>query len=46
MLWKQHVPTDRNIPSNEPDIIIRDSEKEALMLIHTAISLDRNVTKK
>ena len=40
------IITDRTIPNNKPDIIIRDNEKETYMLIDVAISGDRNVTKK
>ena len=27
VLWNQQVQTDRNTPSNKPDIIIRDNRK-------------------
>ena len=37
---------DRTIPNNKPDIIIRDNEMKACMLIDVAISGDRNVIKK
>jgi hypothetical protein len=40
------VETDRTIPNNRPDIIIRDNEKGTCMLIGVAISGDRNVIKK
>jgi len=40
------VQTDRSIPNNKPDIIIRDNEKRTCMLIDVAISRDRNVIKK
>jgi hypothetical protein len=40
------VQTDRTIPSNEPDVIIRDNEKGTCMLIDVAISGDRNMIKK
>jgi hypothetical protein len=40
------VQTDRTIPNNKPDIIIRDNEKGKCMLIDVAISGDRNVIKK
>jgi hypothetical protein len=43
ILWKQ---TDRTIPNNKPDVIIRDNEKGTCMLIDVAISGDRNVIKK
>jgi hypothetical protein len=39
------VQTDRTIPQNKPDIIIRDNEKGTCMLIDVAISGDRNVIK-
>ena len=38
--------TDRTIPNNKPDIIIRDNEKGTCMLTDFAISGDRNVIKK
>jgi hypothetical protein len=40
------VQTDRTIPNNKPDIIIRDNEKRTCMLIDVAISGDKNVIKK
>ena len=46
ILWNQQVQTDRTIPNNKPDIIIRDNEKGTCMLINVAISGDRNVFKK
>jgi len=46
ILWNQQVQTDRTIPNNKPDIIIRDNEKGTCMLIDVAILGDRNVTKK
>ena len=45
-MWNQQVQTDRTIPNNKPDIIIRDNEKETCTLIDVAISGDRNVIKK
>jgi len=45
ILWDQQVQTDRTIPNNKPDIIIRDNEKGTCMLIVVAISGDRNVIK-
>ena len=33
MLWNQQVQTDRTLPNNKPDIIIRDYEKRTCMLI-------------
>ena len=46
ILWNQQVQTDRTIPNNKPNIIIRDNEKGTCMLIDAAISGDRNVIKK
>jgi len=46
ILWNQQVQTDTTIPNNKTDIIIRDNEKGACMLIDVAISGDRNVIKK
>ena len=40
------MQTDRTIPNNKPDIIIRDNEKRTCMLIDAAVSGDRNVIKK
>ena len=45
-MWNQQVQTDRTIPNNKPDIIIRDNEKGTCMLIDVAIWGDRNVIKK
>jgi hypothetical protein len=36
ILWNQQVQTDRAIPNNKPDIIIRDNEKRTCMLIDVA----------
>jgi hypothetical protein len=38
ILWHQQVQTDRTIPNNKHNIIIRDNEKETSMLIKTSIS--------
>jgi len=46
ILWNQQVQTDRTIPNNKPDIMIRDNEKGTCMLIDVAISGDRNVECK
>jgi len=40
------VRTDRTIPNNNPDIIIRDNKKGTCVLIDVAISGDRNVIEK
>jgi len=46
ILWNQQVQTDRTIPNNKPDILIRDNEKGTCLLIDVAISRDRNVIRK
>ena len=46
ILWNQQVQTDRTIPNNKPDIIIRGHEKGTCMLIDVAISEDINVIEK
>ena len=40
------VRTDRTIPNNKPDIIIRDSKQGTCMLTDVAITGDRNGTEK
>jgi energy-converting hydrogenase Eha subunit H len=42
IVCNQQVQTDRTIPNNKPDIIIRDNEKRTCMLIDAAISGDRD----
>ena len=46
VLWNQQLRTDRTIPNNKPDIIIRCSKKVTCVLIDVANSGDRNVIKK
>jgi hypothetical protein len=46
ILWNQQRKTDRTIPNNKLDIIIRDKEKGTCLLIHIAISGDGNAIKK
>jgi len=46
ILWNQQVQTDRTIPNNKPDIIIRGNVKGTCVLIDVAISGERNVIKK
>ena len=45
-MWNQQVQTNRTIPNNKPDVIIRGNEKGTCMLIDVEISGDRNVTEK
>ena len=46
IFWNQQVQTNRTIPNNKSDIIIRYNKKGTCMLIDVAISGDRNVIKK
>jgi len=46
LLWNQQVQTDRTIPNNKPDVIIRDNEKGTCVLTDVAMSGDRNLIKK
>jgi len=46
ILWNEQVRTDKIIPNNQPDIIIRDNKQGTCMLIGVAIPGDRNVIKK
>ena len=34
ILWNQQVQTDRTIPNNKPDIIIRDNEKGTCIVLY------------
>jgi hypothetical protein len=36
ILWNQQVQTDRTIPKNKPDVIIRDNGRGMCMLIDVA----------
>jgi len=46
ILWNKQVQTDRTIPNNKSEIIIRDNEKGKCVLIDVAITGHRNVIKK
>ena len=37
MLWNQQVRTDRTIPNNKPDIIIRDNEKRTCIVLNITV---------
>ena len=32
-MWNQQIQTDRTIPNNKPDVIIRDNERGTCLLI-------------
>jgi len=46
ILRNQQVQTERTIPINKPDVIIRDSEKGTCILLDIGISGDRNMIIK
>ena len=46
ILWNQQVLTDRTIPINKPDIIIRDNKQGTCIIIDFAIPGNRNVIKR
>jgi len=46
VLWSKIVQTDRTLPNNKPDIIIRDNEEGKYMLIYVAISGDKMWLRK
>jgi len=46
ILWNQQVQSNRTVPNNKLDIIIRDNEKGTCMVIDGVILGDRNVIKK
>ena len=41
ILWNQQVQTDRTIPTNKPDIIIRDNERKGNMYVNRRCNLRR-----
>ena len=45
MLWNQQVWTDRTIPNNKPDIVVRDNKQGTCTLADVAITRGRNVIK-
>ena len=46
ILWNQQVRTDRTIPNNKPDNIIRDNKQGTSMLVDGAVSGNGNVITK
>jgi hypothetical protein len=41
VLWNQAVHTDREVPANRPDIIIKSKKEKTCTLIDVAIPTDR-----
>ena len=46
ILWNQQMRSDRTIPNNKPDTILRNTKKGTRVLTDVAIYGDRNVIKK
>jgi hypothetical protein len=46
ILWTQQEKSDKTIPNNKWDILIRDNDKRTCVLIEFPNSGDRNVIKK
>ena len=46
VLWNQAVHTDREVTTNRPDIIIKNTKEKTFTLIDVAIPADRNVVQK
>jgi hypothetical protein len=46
VLWNQGVQTDREVPANRPDIIIKNEKDKISIPIDLAIPSDRNVIQK
>jgi hypothetical protein len=46
VVWNQQVRTNKTIPNDKQDIIIRHNKKGTCILLDVAVSGDRNVIKK
>ena len=46
VFWNQQLQTEKTIPNNKPDIVIRDNEKGTCMLIDSAIKKGMWSSKK
>ena len=46
VLWNQAVHTDREVPANRPDIIIKNKKEKTCTVIDVAMPADRNVVQK
>ena len=46
MLWDSHITTNRPIPCNKLDIVIREKETDNCLLIDVAIPIDYNIQKE
>ena len=46
ILWDSPVQTDRHIPCNKPDIVIKEKQTNKCLMIDVAIPSDYNIQKK
>ena len=46
ILWNEQLRTDRTVPNNKQDVIMRDNKQGTCMLIDVAVPADINVIKK
>ena len=46
VLWDSQVHTDRHIPCNKPDIVIKEKKTDTCLLIDVAVPSDYNIQKK
>lgn len=46
VMWDTQIQTDRHIPGNKPDIVIKDKITKTCLIIDVAIPADENVNQK
>ena len=46
ILWDSPIATDRHIPCNKPDIVIKEKDTDKCVMIDVAIPSDYNIQKK
>ena len=46
ILWDSQIQTDRHIPCNKPDIVIKEKKTSKCLMIDVAIPSDYNIQKK
>lgn len=45
-MWVTQLQTDRKIPANKPDIVVRDKKLKQRLLIDVSIPSDYSITQK
>ena len=46
IIWDAQIQTDRTIPANKPDVIVKDKKQKQCLIIDVAIPSDYNITQK